>query len=74
MVLNDDQPDTTPGDSSLFAGQRKWALGVGVVVLVVALLGLGVSSVLDGTGLLPVLAIAIAVLGGAGITLWLIDA
>jgi len=74
MVLNDDPPNTSPGDSSLLVGQRKWALGVGVVVLVVALLGLGVSSVLDGTGLLPVLAIAIAVLGGAGITLWLIDA
>ena len=74
MVLNDDPPDTSPGDSSPLAGQRKWVLGVGVVVLVVAFLGLGASSVLDGTGLLPVLAIAIAVLGGAGITLWLIDA
>jgi hypothetical protein len=44
------------------------------VVLGVALVGLWLSSALDGTGLFPVLAIAVAVLGGAAIALWLIDA
>lgn len=38
----------------------------------VALVGLWLSAVLDGTGVLPVLAIAVEVLGGAEITLWLI--
>jgi hypothetical protein len=73
MVLNDDPPNTAHGDSSLLAGQQKWAVGVGVVVLAVALVGLYLSSGLDGTGAIPVLAIAVAVLGGAGITLWLIE-
>ena len=73
MVLNDDQPNTSSGDSSLLMGQRKWAVGVGGVVLAVALVGLWLSSGFEGTGVIPVLAIAIAVLGGAGITLWLIE-
>jgi len=73
MVLNIDPPNTSPGDNPLLAGQRKWAVGVGVVVLAVALVGLWLSSGLGETGVIPVLAIAIAVLGGAGITLWLIE-
>ena len=73
MVLNDDPPNTAHGNSFLLVGQRKWAAGVGVVVLVVALFGLWLSSGLDETGVIPVLAIAVAVLGGAGITLWLIE-
>jgi hypothetical protein len=73
MVLNDDPPNTSSGDSSLLTGQRKWAVGVSGVVLAVALVGLWLSSGLDGTGVIPVLAIAIAVLGGAGIALWLIE-
>jgi hypothetical protein len=72
MVLNDDPSNTSPRDSSLLVGQRKWAIGVGVLVLAVALVGLWLSSVLDGTGFVPVLAIAIAVLGGAGLALWLV--
>lgn len=72
MVLNDDTPDTPQGGNSLLAGQRKWAIGVGGVVLVVALTGLWLSSGLGETGVIPVLAIAIAVLAGAGIALWLI--
>ena len=51
------------GDSFLLAVHRKWAVGVGVVVLVVALVGLWLGSGLEGTGFLPVLAIAIAVIG-----------
>lgn len=74
MVLNRDPPDTSHGHSSLLAGQRKRAVGVGIVVLAVALVGLWMNSVLDGTGLLPVVAIAIAVIGGAGIALQLIEA
>jgi len=73
MVLNDDPPNTSHGDSALLAGQRKWAVGVGGVVLAVALVGLWLSSGLDGSGVVPVLAIVIAVLGGAGIALWLIE-
>lgn len=73
MVLNNDPPNTSHGNSSLLAGQRKWAVGVGVVVLAVALVGLWLSSGLDGSNVIPVLAIAIAVLGGAGIALWLIE-
>ena len=73
MVLNNDPPNTSRRDSSLLAGQRKWAVGVGVVVLAVALVGLWLSTGLDGTGFVPVLAIAIAVLGGAGLALWLIE-
>ncbi|MFC6942707.1 hypothetical protein ACFQE8_22560 [Salinirubellus sp. GCM10025818] len=72
MVLNNDPPNTSSGDGSLLMGQRKWAVGVGVVVLVVALVGLWLSSGLGRTGVIPVLAIAVAVLGGVGITLWLI--
>lgn len=73
MRPNDDTPDTPHRNSSLLTGQRKWAVGVGVVVLVVALVGLWLGSGLDGTGVIPVLAIAVAVIGGAGITLWLIE-
>jgi len=74
MVLNRDPPDTSQGYSSPLAGQRKRAVGVGGIVLVVALVGLWMNSVLDGTGLLPVVAIAVAVLGGAGIALQLVEA
>jgi len=70
MFLNDDLPNTSSRDGSLLAGQRKWA--VGVVVVAVALVGLWLSSVLDGTGFLPVFAVAIAVIGGAGMALWLV--
>jgi hypothetical protein len=73
MVLNDDPSSTSPGDSSLLVGQRKWAIGVGVIVLVVALVGLWLRTGLEGTGVVPVLAIAIAVLGGAGLALWLVE-
>jgi hypothetical protein len=73
MVLNDDPSNTSPGDSSLLVGQRKWAIGVGVLVLVVALVGLWLRTGLDGTGVVPVLAMAIAVLGGAGLALWLVE-
>jgi hypothetical protein len=73
MVLNDDPPSTSPGDSSLLVGQRKWAIGVGVLVLAVALVGLWLRIGLEGTGVVPVLAIAIAVLGGAGLALWLVE-
>lgn len=73
MVLTDDPPNTSSGANSLLAGQRKWAVGIGVVVLVVAFIGLYLSSGLERTGVIPVLAIAIAVIGGAGITLWLIE-
>jgi hypothetical protein len=73
MVLNDDPSNTSLGDSSLLVGQRKWAIGVGVLVLVVALVGLWLRTGVDGTGVVPVLAIAIAVLGGAGLALWLVE-
>ena len=73
MVLNDDSSNTSPRDSSLLVGQRKWAIGVGVLVLAVALVGLWLRTGLGGTGFVPVLAIAIAVLGGAGLTLWLVE-
>ena len=73
MVLNDDPSSTSPGDSSLLVGQRKWAIGVGVLVLAVALVGLWLRIGLEGTGVVPVLAIAIAVLGGAGLALWLVE-
>jgi hypothetical protein len=73
MVLNDDPSNTSLGDSSLLVGQRKWAIGVGVLVLVVALVGLWLRTGLDGTGVVPVLAMAIAVLGGAGLALWLVE-
>lgn len=74
MVLNEDSPNSSTSDRSLLAGHKKWAVGVGVAVLGIALVGLWLTSMLDGTDILPVLAITIAVLGGAGITLWLIEA
>jgi hypothetical protein len=71
MALNNDPPNTSQRDGHLLAGQRKWA--VGVLVLGVALVGLWLRAGLDGTGFVPVLAIAIAVLGGAGLALWLVE-
>jgi hypothetical protein len=73
MALNNDPPNTSQRDDHLLAGQRKWAVGVGVLVLGVALVGLWLRAGLDGTGFVPVLAIAIAVLGGAGLALWLVE-
>ena len=73
MVLNEDPQNSVTGDSSLLAGRKKWMVGAGAAVLGVGFVGLWLSSVLDGTGLLPVLAIVIAVIGGTGITLWLIE-
>ena len=73
MVLNNDPLDTSSEDSSLLVGQRKWATGVGVLVLALGLVGLWLRTGLNGTGFVPVLAIAIAVLGGAGLTLWLVE-
>jgi hypothetical protein len=74
MVLNEDPPNTSTGSRSVLSGHGRWAVGIGVVVLGVALVGLWLSSALDGTGLFPVLAIAVSVLGGAAIALWLVDA
>jgi hypothetical protein len=74
MVLNEGSPDPSASDRSLLAGHKKWAVNVGMVVLKIAFVGLWLSSVLDETGVLPVFAIAIAVLGGAGSALWLIEA
>lgn len=72
MVANEDPPRTSMGDTPVLAGRTKWAAGVGAAVLVVAFVGLGISSFLEGAGIVPVIAIAIAVLGGAAIAFWLI--
>jgi len=73
MVANEDPPRTSMGDTPVLAGRTKWAAGVGAAVVVVALVGLGIRSFLEGAGMVPVIAIAIAVLGGAAIALWLIE-
>jgi hypothetical protein len=73
MALNNDPPNASRRDSHLLTGQRKRAVGVGVVVLAVALVGLWLRSGLDGTSFVPVLAIGVAVLGGAGLALWLVE-
>ena len=73
MVANEDPPRTSMGDTSVLTGRTKWAAGIGAAVLIVALVGLGIRSFLEGVGMVPVIAIAIAVLGGAVIALWLIE-
>ena len=73
MVANEDPPRTSMMDTSVFSGRTKWAAGVGAAIVVVALVGLGISSFLEGAGMVPVIAIAIAVVGGVAIALRLIE-
>lgn len=70
MALNE---DSSSAQGAVLAGRGRWAAGIGVAVLGVALVGLWIGSSLRGTGVAPVLAIGIAVGGGAAIALRLVE-
>lgn len=72
MPNNDDRPTPSLGGRSPLSEHRKWAVVVGVTVLVIAVVGVGITALLGGTGVVPVLAVAIAAIGGAAIAAWII--
>lgn len=61
------------GERLSLSGRPKWAVGIGLAIIVSALAALGIRFLLAGADLAPVVAIALAVVGGAGIAYWVID-
>lgn len=60
------------GERLSVSGRTKWAAGIGLAVIVIALAALGIRFFLAGAYLAPVVAITLAVVGGAGIAYWVI--
>lgn len=61
------------GERLSVSGRTKWAAGIGLAVIVIALAGLGIRYLLARATLAPVVAITLAVVGGAGIAYWVIE-
>lgn len=60
------------GERLSVSGRTKWAAGSGLAVIVIALAGLSNKFLLARANLAPVVAITLAVVGGAGIAYWVI--
>lgn len=73
MPGDNDHPTESSGAGRAVTGRTKWAVGVGIAVIVIAIAGLGLTSLLADTRVLPIVAIAIAVIGGAAIAVWVIE-